>query len=685
MTDAETDRLKRQLSATQKHIGLASWEFDVSTKEIWWSKQASIVFGQSSYAADGSLDSLLGRVYSEDETRCEAALQDLLSGSSEITLEYRIVTDGGEIQWIHLIAERTSGATGSGDLLIGTALDVTKRAKTELLLSAETRMLKALSLELPLKAVLSEVLACLVVLIPGARTMINLVSADGTRLNPGASSSFPESFAKMFINLEIGLISTCCSAAAHFGSPIIVQDLQTDPGWRGLYEVAQRHNIRACWAVPVENAQGKVLATFTVYFQEPRQPTPEDLSQSHAIADVISIAVERNAKDSALRESQMRFKQTFESAAPGMAITTLEGRFVEANQAYLNLTGYTFDELREIDIYALAPLDGSDDLKRRMNRLAKGELDSIVYERTLLKKNTEHIWIRVSASLLRDADGSPQAIIRIAEDINQEKQAKEEILRFNATLEERVHERTLELDAANKELEAFSYSISHDLRGPLNTVNGFSALLAKNNAANLDEKGKHYLDRIRTGTQQMGELINSLLILSKITRDPLEVTEVDLSKISKKIWQEIRESDPDRKAELHLQDDLIILADPAMMLVVMQNLIGNAWKYSGKKESTHIAIGSELLDSGQPVFFVKDNGDGFDMAYADKLFDPFQRLHSPSEFEGTGVGLANVKRAIERHGGRIWAKAEPGRGAAFYFTTNRPKSSIRVSSFGELM
>ena len=467
--------------------------------------------------------------------------------------------------------------------------------------------------------------------------------------------------------------------------PVIVNDFQTDPGWSGMYEVAQRYDIRACWSVPVEDPRGNVLATFAVYFREPRLPKPEELSLSHAIADVISMAVERIAKDSALRLSQLRFQQTFQSAATGMAITNLNGQFIEVNRAYSDLTGYTSVELYGLDVYALTTPEGNEDLKLKMSLLISGEADSFVYERIMLRKSSERIWIRVSASLLRDADGSPHAIIRIAENINKEKQAQEIIQRLNETLEERVHERTLELDAANKELETFSYSISHDLRSPLNTVNGFSQLLVKSNSANLDEKGKHYLERIRLGTEKMGALIDSLLLLSKITRDPLEVAEVDLSKIARRVWQEIRESNPARKAELSLQDHLIATADPAMMLIVMQNLIANAWKYSGKRDSTHIEIGSKLLVSGQFAFFVKDNGDGFDMAYSDKLFQPFQRLHAPSEFEGTGIGLANVKRVIERHGGRIWANAEPGRGATFYFTTTRPKSAVRRSSFGELM
>ena len=240
--------------------------------------------------------------------------------------------------------------------------------------------------------------------------------------------------------------------------------------------------------------------------------------------------------------------------------------------------------------------------------------------------------------------------------------------KLNAQLEDRVQRRTQQLQAANDELEAFSYSVSHDLRSPLNTINGFSQLLLKSDGAQLSEKGKHYLERIQASSTKMGALIDGLLSLAKLSKVTLTRSDVDLTSMSCKLVEELRDPEPDRVVEINIQAGLKINGDPDMVTVIMQNLIGNAWKYSSKTPQARIEIGSETTAEGVPCIFVRDNGAGFDMAYAEKLFEVYQRLHSDTEFAGMGIGLANVKRVIERHGGRIWAHAAPGEGATFRFT-----------------
>lgn len=246
--------------------------------------------------------------------------------------------------------------------------------------------------------------------------------------------------------------------------------------------------------------------------------------------------------------------------------------------------------------------------------------------------------------------------------------ATEEILLLNSELEERVRQRTAQLVAANQELEAFSYSVSHDLRSPLKTIHGFSHLLERIIGDKAGEKGRHYLNRIRTGAQQMSELIDGLLSLAQLSRDKLQIDKLDLSDIARRIEQELRERDPDRQAQLRIQDKMQISGDKRQLAVVMQNLMDNAWKFTSKRELARIEIGSKTGVANETVYFVKDNGAGFDMAYADKLFGTFQRLHSLADFSGTGIGLATVKRVIDRHGGRIWAEGQENGGAAFFFT-----------------
>lgn len=233
-------------------------------------------------------------------------------------------------------------------------------------------------------------------------------------------------------------------------------------------------------------------------------------------------------------------------------------------------------------------------------------------------------------------------------------------------LEDTVRQRTAELVASNKELEAFSYSVSHDLRAPLRAIDGFSQALSEDYGDKLDETAKAYLQRVRGGAQKMGGLIDDMLQLSRVTRHELKYTEVDLSTIVRQIMLGLRAGEPEREAEVIIAPDLRISADEGLMRILLQNLLGNAWKYTGKKHLARIEFGS-LRASPERIFFVRDNGAGFDMRYVSKLFVAFQRLHTLDEFPGSGIGLATVQRIVNRHGGRVWAEGEVNEGSSFYF------------------
>jgi signal transduction histidine kinase len=224
-----------------------------------------------------------------------------------------------------------------------------------------------------------------------------------------------------------------------------------------------------------------------------------------------------------------------------------------------------------------------------------------------------------------------------------------------------------ELERANRELEAFSYSVSHDLRAPLRAIDGFSAALLADNASQLDEQGREYLTRVRGATTRMAQLIDDLLSLSRITRAELKRQQVDLSDIARKVLADLGSRDPARKVTTQVADGLAVEADPRLVTVMLENLLGNAWKFTSKQPAATIAVGSEARD-GETVYFVRDNGAGFSMEHATKLFSPFQRLHAAADFEGTGIGLATVGRIVGKHGGHVWAEAEVGQGATFLFT-----------------
>jgi light-regulated signal transduction histidine kinase (bacteriophytochrome) len=234
-----------------------------------------------------------------------------------------------------------------------------------------------------------------------------------------------------------------------------------------------------------------------------------------------------------------------------------------------------------------------------------------------------------------------------------------------------VAARTAELAALNKELEAFSYSVSHDLRAPLRGIDGFGRLLEQEYADRLDDAGREYILRMRRAAQRLAQLIDDLLDLSRIERTEIRPTRVDLSALAREIVEELRQGNPQRSVSVAIEEGVTAHGDPQLLRIALQNLLDNAWKYSSKVADARIAFGRETV-AGEWTYFVRDNGAGFDMAYTDKLFVPFQRLHSPRDFEGTGVGLASVARVIRRHGGRIWAESSPGNGATFRFTLGRP-------------
>ncbi|BCB28669.1 hypothetical protein SKTS_35550 [Sulfurimicrobium lacus] len=343
------------------------------------------------------------------------------------------------------------------------------------------------------------------------------------------------------------------------------------------------------------------------------------------------------------------------------------------SKGVVDMLGYAVEDWQDPGFW-LSHVHPDDREKALMAQNQLLENGTLQHEYRFRHQDGRWVWILDRVNLVRDQNGMALEQVGAWLDITPRKQAEirrqaaeERLRQLNEELERRVAERTGQLEAANKELESFSYSVSHDLRAPLRSIDGFSEILEKRYVERLDDSGRDYLGRVRRASRRMGELIDDLLLLARMTRAELRKEPVDLSRMVWSMAREMQEAEPQRRVEWVIQDGIMVQADSRLIKVVLENLLGNAWKFTARQIEPRIEFGM-IEREAEKVIFVRDNGAGFDMQYAGKLFGAFQRLHAVDEFEGTGIGLATVQRIIHRHGGRVWAEGQSGAGAVFYFT-----------------
>ena len=373
----------------------------------------------------------------------------------------------------------------------------------------------------------------------------------------------------------------------------------------------------------------------------------------------------RKQAEDKLSASERRYRRLFESAKDGILILDAEtGMVVDVNPFLITLLGFSREEFLGKTIWGLGFFK---DIVANEEKFAElREKEYLRYDNMPLETSDGR---RIEVEFISNVylvQGS-KVIQCNVRDVSARRKAEETVRQLNAELEERVIQRTAELEAANKELEAFSYSVSHDLRAPLRAVDGFSQAVLDDYGPQLPEEGRRHLQIIRTGAQRMGALIDDLLAFARLGRQELSKRPVDTEQLVRGVLNELGSPWPDRQVEIRLGTLPVCSGDPALLKQLWLNLLGNALKYTRKQEKAVVEIGATATIDGE-TYFVRDNGTGFDMRYADKLFGVFQRLHRAEDYEGTGVGLAIVQRIVHRHGGRVWAEAAVDRGATFYFT-----------------
>jgi PAS domain S-box-containing protein len=418
---------------------------------------------------------------------------------------------------------------------------------------------------------------------------------------------------------------------------------------------------------------GELFGTSLLALKADAADPPAQLLE--AFAHLAAVSLRRRRAEQELHQASAYNRRLIEASLDPLVMIGPDGMITDINAAAVAATGYARDELVGTDFadYFTEPAQA-----RAVYEQVFREGSARDYPLEIRHHDGHLTAVLYNASTYRDAAGQVVGVFAAARDVGGLRRAEAKIRALNASLERRVEERTRELAAANRELQEFVYAVSHDLRSPLRAVDGFSLTVLEDYGDVIHEQGRSDLRRVRAAAQRMGELIDALLSLSRLGRREIELGQVDLSAIARRVLDELQEADPERRVEVIIEDGLVAEGDTALVDVVLENLLGNAWKFTAKRASARIEFGALQRDD-RLAFFVHDNGAGFDPAYVDKLFTPFQRLHTAEQFPGTGIGLATVARVLGRLGGTWWAEGEIDGGATFFFTLSGSDAQLPLA------
>jgi len=617
------------LEQAQDALGLGWWALAPDDDDmILCSPQTHRIYGLTPGQSKIKAATLRFIIHPDDRAGVAEARRAALAGGSRFQVEHRIVRPDGALRWVLQAAVVEWDDAGAPVRLLGIIQDITDRKRSE----EEIRAAAAYNRSL-IEASLNPMFT---IGRDGAISDVNTATEQATGYE--RAELLGTRFSDYFT--DTGLARAGYELAFAGGS---VRDYPLELRHRDGHITSVMHN-----AAVYRDPSGQVLGVFAA---------ARDLTETERLQD-------------ALRASEVRLRVLFDNAPIGVGEVTLSGKLVRVNQYFCQFVGYTADEV--LSMRGMTDLLHPDDVEAHRairERISSEEIDTYSADRRFVRKGGGVIWGEVQRSLVRDPAGRPLLYIDTVRDITGQRQAEAEVGTLTAELEARVEQRTAELELSNRNLQAFSYTIAHDLRTPLRGLNGYSEALMEEYSEILGETGCGYARRIQAASERMGTIIDDLLRLSQVTHADMNLVPVDLSAEVVMIADSLRSVDPGRRVSFVIQESVWATADRILIRAALDNLVGNAWKFTAGRDDATIEFGTAATeDDGIVCCYVRDDGVGFDPAYADKLFQPFQRLHTIREFPGTGVGLASVQRIIERHGGRTWAEGAVDAGATFYFT-----------------
>jgi PAS domain S-box-containing protein len=616
-TLGDTQTRFQQMLASSTAVIYANAVSGSTFSPTWVSENVTRITG---YAAGEPLEPTwwLDNLHPDDRARVLAELPALFA-NDQLTTEYRFRGKDGAYHWVHDESRLLRDAAGQPTEVVGSWVDITDRREAEASLRTSEQRLR--------------------LLVGSVRDYaIYMLDPEGhvQSWNAGAQHI------KGYTEAEI--------LGQHFSRFYVPEDVAAGKPAAALRAAATDGRFEAeNWRVRKDGTRFWADVVITA--------VRDQRGVLVGFAKVTRDLTERKRAEQALRASEERFRILAVTANDAILSADSHGNITYFNPGAERIFGFTAEEVSGRPLTTLMPERFQDAHRAGLARyLATGEPRVIGRTVELAGRRKDGTEFPLELSLAAWKQGAEIAFTAIIRDITSRKEG-----------EDRLRSYAAQLEAANKELEAFSYSVSHDLRAPLRSLDGFSQALLEDYHARLDDTGRDFLQRVRAASQRMGRLIDDLLGLSRVTRGQLQVAEVDLSALAAAVAADLAKSDPERDVRFAIAPDLVARADGGLVRIVLQNLLGNAWKFTGKRSPAHVEVGV-TAHNGRRAFFVRDDGAGFDMTYAAKLFGAFQRLHASDEFPGSGIGLATVQRIIHRHGGEVWAEGTPGRGATFYFT-----------------